>query len=59
MTFSPSSWNLFALVVSCHVLVVYQSPAYEELAFDLAIERLVSIGYPQVSSRVGMLFHKG
>lgn len=29
--------------------VVYKSPAYEQLAFDLAIERLVSIGYPQVS----------
>ena len=60
MTFTPSSWNFYflLLIVSCHVRVVYQSPAYEQLAFDLAIERLVSIGYPQVSVWVGILFHE-
>jgi len=28
---------------------VYKSPEYEQLAYDLIIERLVDIGYPQVS----------
>lgn len=35
--------------------VVYKSPAYEQLAFDLAIQRLVSIGYPQVSHRTSRM----
>lgn len=26
---------------------VYKSPEYESLGFDLTVERLVSIGYPQ------------
>lgn len=29
------------------VCVVYKSPEYESLGFDLTVERLVSIGYPQ------------
>lgn len=29
------------------VFVVYKSPEYESLGFDLTVERLVSIGYPQ------------
>lgn len=35
--------------------VVYKSPAYEQLAFDLAVQRLVSIGYPQVSDGYSIL----
>lgn len=27
--------------------LVYKSPEYESLGFDLTVERLVSIGYPQ------------
>lgn len=30
-----------------YTLVVYKSPAYEGLAFSLAVQRLISIGYPQ------------
>lgn len=29
------------------VCLVYKSPEYESLGFDLTVERLVSIGYPQ------------
>ena len=29
------------------VCTVYKSPEYESLGFDLTVERLVSIGYPQ------------
>lgn len=29
------------------VALVYKSPEYESLGFDLTVERLVSIGYPQ------------
>lgn len=29
------------------LLIVYKSPEYESLGFDLTVERLVSIGYPQ------------
>lgn len=29
------------------LFVVYKSPEYESLGFDLTVERLVSIGYPQ------------
>lgn len=28
--------------------LVYKSPEYEQLAYDLTVERLVTIGYPQV-----------
>lgn len=38
----------FFLVFVYLVCVVYKSPAYEQLAYDLIIERLVGIGYPQV-----------
>lgn len=37
---------LVADVVLC-VGLVYKSPEYESLGFDLTVERLVSIGYPQ------------
>ncbi|XP_016355766.1 cytosolic purine 5'-nucleotidase-like [Sinocyclocheilus anshuiensis] len=30
-----------------YTLAVYKSPEYESLGFDLTVERLVSIGYPQ------------
>ncbi|XP_022097681.1 cytosolic purine 5'-nucleotidase-like isoform X2 [Acanthaster planci] len=30
-----------------YTLAMYKSPQYEQLGFDLVIERLVSIGYPQ------------
>lgn len=37
--------------ISKHILstmfTVYKSPEYESLGFDLTVERLVSIGYPQ------------
>ena len=29
---------------------VYQSPEYEELAFQMTVDRLISIGYPKVCS---------
>lgn len=39
------------LYISKHILytifTVYKSPEYESLGFDLTVERLVSIGYPQ------------
>lgn len=31
----------------CSLFTVYKSPEYESLGFDLTVERLVSIGYPQ------------
>lgn len=31
----------------CVCLPVYKSPEYESLGFELTVERLVSIGYPQ------------
>ncbi|XP_070540227.1 cytosolic purine 5'-nucleotidase-like isoform X2 [Ptychodera flava] len=30
-----------------YTLAVYKSPEYEELGFDLVVERMISIGYPQ------------
>lgn len=36
-----------AICLSVSVSVVYKSPEYESLGFDLTVERLVSIGYPQ------------
>lgn len=47
-----SSLLIFIYVVQCVSLnaslsVVYKSPEYESLGFDLTVERLVSIGYPQ------------
>lgn len=36
----------FAQHCFCSVSV-YKSPEYESLGFDLTVERLVSIGYPQ------------
>ncbi|MEQ2172651.1 Cytosolic purine 5'-nucleotidase [Goodea atripinnis] len=30
-----------------YTLAVYKSPEYESLGFELTVERLVSIGYPQ------------
>lgn len=36
----PNNYNKF--------LVVYKSPVYEAKAFELVLERLVSIGYPKV-----------
>lgn len=42
---------MFSLIFTWNVLfcgfVVYKSPEYESLGFDLTVERLVSIGYPQ------------
>ena len=32
-----------------HFIAAYKSPEYEQLAFDMAIERLISVGYPRVS----------
>lgn len=31
----------------CVSFLVYKSPEYESLGFELTVERLVSIGYPQ------------
>ena len=31
----------------CFLTSVYKSPEYESLGFDLTVERMVSIGYPQ------------
>lgn len=38
--------SVTADAVPC-VGLVYKSPEYESLGFDLTVERLVSIGYPQ------------
>ncbi len=34
-------------VYVCVLFLVYKSPEYESLGFELTVERLVSIGYPQ------------
>lgn len=38
-------------IIDIHInfsaFLVYKSPEYESLGFDLTVERLVSIGYPQ------------
>lgn len=34
-------------VCVCVCFLVYKSPEYESLGFELTVERLVSIGYPQ------------
>lgn len=45
--------SVFILFAVCNVstnisiFAVYKSPEYESLGFDLTVERLVSIGYPQ------------
>lgn len=39
--------NMNFSVCYLSVFVVYKSPEYESLGFDLTVERLVSIGYPQ------------
>lgn len=39
-----SQFNLKCFYSDC---TVYKSPEYESLGFDLTVERLVSIGYPQ------------
>lgn len=33
--------------INFSAFLVYKSPEYESLGFDLTVERLVSIGYPQ------------
>lgn len=33
--------------INCVLFLVYKSPEYESLGFELTVERLVSIGYPQ------------
>lgn len=38
---------LFLLTNEPHLCAVYKSPEYESLGFELTVERLVSIGYPQ------------
>ncbi len=35
------------ILLNISLSLVYKSPEYESLGFDLTVERLVSIGYPQ------------
>uniref|UniRef100_A0A669AY12 5'-nucleotidase, cytosolic IIb n=1 Tax=Oreochromis niloticus TaxID=8128 RepID=A0A669AY12_ORENI len=41
------SWHYLLNYCVCVSFVVYKSPEYESLGFELTVERLVSIGYPQ------------
>ncbi len=38
---------IYVMYICLPVCLVYKSPEYESLGFDLTVERLVSIGYPQ------------
>lgn len=40
-----------------YTLAVYKSPEYESLGFELTVERLVSISYPQDSSTLHTILH--
>jgi len=39
-------FSVFCLTIS-FVILVYKSPQYESLAFQLVVERLINIGYPE------------
>ena len=41
--------NYYIMLFTLLLSTVYKSPEYDLLAYDMAIERLIQIGYPSVS----------
>ncbi len=41
------NYSIQYILLNISLSLVYKSPEYESLGFDLTVERLVSIGYPQ------------